>query len=407
MSDDRGAVFGQPHWVDAPPVREPYLYLQGAFMKISYAHWTVRDPIPTSTYTVKGTGPRLANGDLIEIPPTGATLTGSLLEIKSTAADSIVATKPFPANEVNFYDPNASPFTITWQVSVDGGPYQPAGRNTNPIYVCLTGPINNTPILYRTTVHLACSGFGVFNTATNADPAFANTWDLIKHRNVNSFWGDAWILPLYYYKGGTTFVNNPQGNTARLLSAGTGECTCWTSLMIDACALNGAFPIRARATCNTNQFPDYRWFLVNAWTFNASTDLDPPIPPNGPWWWFWTKIPLNGALGEMVPPPDSNNPAVFRNLVNSIGAPGQNSPTPSEKLFGFHEFVKYSINGVIRYYDPSYGLEYANNVDFHNQAIAGYATGPRVDINPGFALYAVQKPNDNNGNPRVIIQIIP
>ena len=116
---------------------------------------------------------------------------------------------------------------------------------------------------------------------------------------------------------------------------------------------------------------------------------------------------IKRGVGEMVPPPDSNNPAVFRNLVNSIGAPGQNSPTPSEKLFGFHEFVKYSINGVIRYYDPSYGLEYANNVDFHNQAIAGYATGPRVDINPGFALYAVQKPNDNNGNPRVIIQIIP
>jgi hypothetical protein len=406
MKADNGTVYVAPHWVDVPATSEPYLYRQGSFMKIQYANWIVGNPDPTATYTVKATGPKFktTDPDPLEFPVTAATLNGNVLRTSS----SLVATVPFPANEVAYYDPAVNPLTLTWEVSVNGGPFQAGGVSTNPIYVCLKGPnTNGRPLLLRTTVHLACAGLGVFDPATNADEAFANTWQLMKGRDVNKFVGDVQNAPLYYYRDATTFAQNPEKHAAYLLKDvnQTGECTCWASLMQDACALNGALAVKARATCNTILFPDYTRFLINNWTFNASTNPDLPIPPNGPWWWFATAIPGNNSLGEMVPPPDRNNPAIFGDLTNAIGSPGQNSPTPSEKLFKFHEFLKYTINGSSKYYDPSYGLEYMDNVDFHNQAIAGYATNPNLAMLPGFARFAVQKPNDGNGNPRVIIQI--
>jgi hypothetical protein len=407
MKDDGGAAYAAPQWVDAPVTREPYLYRQGTFMKINSASWIVGNPDPTATYTVKATGPKFKPTDPapVEFPATAAIINGNVLRTSS----SLVATVPFPANEVAYYDPVVNPLTLTWEVSVNGGPFQAGGVSTNPIYVCLRGPNGSRPPLFRTMVHLACAGSGVFNPATNADEAFANTWNLMKRRDIKKFVGDVQNAPLYYYREATTFAQNPQGQAGNLLKDvnQTGECTCWASLMKAACAVNGAVALTANATCNRTLFPDYSRFLVNNWTFNASTNPDPPLAPNGPWWWFVTAIPGNNSLGEMVPPPDSNNPNIFGNLTNAIGAPGQNSATPSEKLFKFHQFLKYTMNGVSKYYDPSYGLEYTDNVDFHNQVIAGYAKDPDTTIRAGFVFFAVQKPNDSNGNPRVTIQINP
>jgi hypothetical protein len=66
-------------------------------------------------------------------------------------------------------------------------------------------------------------------------------------------------------------------------------------------------------------------------------------------------------------------------LQNCIGAAGQNSATPSEKVFDFHFIVKAGpdllttpgIGGP--YFDPSYGLSYADPGDFERKAIDGYA----------------------------------
>jgi len=61
-------------------------------------------------------------------------------------------------------------------------------------------------------------------------------------------------------------------------------------------------------------------------------------------------------------------------MNNIIGADGQNSPTPAEKIFGRHFIL--SLNGI--YYDPSYGLTYTNAADFQAQAVAGFAVSNNV-----------------------------
>ena len=61
---------------------------------------------------------------------------------------------------------------------------------------------------------------------------------------------------------------------------------------------------------------------------------------------------------------------VYGNLTSDAGLAGQNSPTPSEKIFGFHFIIKADLDGV--YYDASYGVTYTGAADFETKAVAGY-----------------------------------
>ena len=76
----------------------------------------------------------------------------------------------------------------------------------------------------------------------------------------------------------------------------------------------------------------------------------------------------------MVPP---NTPPTYGDMQSGEGKPGQNSLTPSEKVFAVH-FILYvdpSIAGSAEpYFDPSYGVTYADQADFESTAVAGYAT---------------------------------
>lgn len=69
----------------------------------------------------------------------------------------------------------------------------------------------------------------------------------------------------------------------------------------------------------------------------------------------------------MVPPFPND---VYGDLTSLSGIPGQNTATPSEKVFGSHFIVQQGA----AFYDPSYGVTYSGPTDFQTKAVAGYAT---------------------------------
>ncbi len=123
--------------------------------------------------------------------------------------------------------------------------------------------------------------------------------------------------------------------------------------------------------------------IVNSWRFNGNGSIQPPYILGAYQFPYQTYIGISDA---MVPGPPS--PPGYGDLANLPGAPGQNSPTPGEKIFGFHFIVDVldptltSSFGTIvppvattgPFFDPSYGLAYSGPGDFEGQAIAGYLT---------------------------------
>jgi hypothetical protein len=317
-------------------------------LTIDTAKWNVTSgtiPDPNNVY-IQGSGP-----DGINIPSTKASVSGSTITLSSVAA-----TTGFTPHVTKYY----SAFNIQWQVSFDGGStWQDAGTSENPIYVCIseTGPSSVT--LFRTVVHLACSNAG----ATNEDEAAAKTWALFAGpTNVNA-WDEtaqSYSRPLYYYKPGTTFGENPYGSAAALLQSpnNSGQCSTWAMLLKDSWGVNGV--TSSYITANPSGYSGgnlLTLFLVKNWQFNASTSPDP-----GTWRFPWPSVSVPGN--------------VYGDLLDQSKLSGQNSDTPSQKAFNNHQFLKFKSI----FYDPSYGVTYASDTDFQDKAIAGFGYDT---INPG------------------------
>ena len=106
---------------------------------------------------------------------------------------------------------------------------------------------------------------------------------------------------------------------------------------------------------------------------NWGTTVAPYNPYPGYSWVLNLYGDWNGSyFGGMVPAGTS-----FGDMTNGTGEPGQNSTTPSEKVFGAHYFISVAANVAPAnqgpYFDPSYGVWYANQTDFQNKAVAYYA----------------------------------
>lgn len=333
------------------------------------ATWTVINPTPGATYTVKGTGP-MAGANQINFPPTVGTFTAAT---NTLSISGVVATAPFQANIVRFFNT----FNIAWQISVNGGPYMAAGTSDNPVYVCLAGPgitVAGLPIPFRTTCQLACSNEG----ATNADQAVLNTWALLSGPSNLKGWDEpsqTWSRALYYYRPGTNFGANGVGSAQALLTNAnsTGQCSTWADLFYDAIRLNGASAMYTTVTANAPT----QVFLVRDWVPNA--------------WVGITTFTFNNAGADMVPVPVPN-PAVYGGFTNQNTLLGQNTApsAPSEKVFGNHQFIQYtparaasassgsgSLGSAI-YYDASYGVTYLNALDFQQKAVGGLGTNGRL-----------------------------
>jgi hypothetical protein len=90
----------------------------------------------------------------------------------------------------------------------------------------------------------------------------------------------------------------------------------------------------------------------------------------------------HGKMMYGMIPANQNNK--YGELVSQVGLAGQNSPTPSEKVFGVHYILKITDSDAISdgrlttfYYDPSYGVTYPGEKEeaqrnFEKDAVAGY-----------------------------------
>jgi hypothetical protein len=106
------------------------------------------------------------------------------------------------------------------------------------------------------------------------------------------------------------------------------------------------------------------FMLVKNWSFpNLPTFTN--TPP-----YDWSMV--TSSLNEMIPPPDPATPTVYGATTSDTGVPGQNSPTPSEKIHTNHAIVCVPATGL--FYDPSYGLTYTGPADSETQALDGYAS---------------------------------
>lgn len=339
---------------------------------IEKAEWTVDGTVPdTNQVYIKGQGT-----DGINIPPTKATVAGSIVSITSVAASTA-----FPANRTQYY----APFTFQWQVSFNGaaGIYYNAGTSQNIIYVSFSDTGPNTVTLYRTVVHLACSVPGAFSEAR----VVTNTWSLLGGGGPKNFeaWDEAtqgWNRKLYYYKAGTKFDENAT-NTAALLqsSNSSGQCTAWSALLKDALKVNGVVTdfIYVRSLHNWG-------IVVRDWTFNT---------PSTPGEW---KFLYAGETYDMVPVPPGS---LYGEMLNDqITLSGQWSIPPSQKLFDLHRFIGYDNPlGNTIYLDPSYGVVYTGEADFQTY-LAGFwdfdgsengryrlkVTKPTATLNVGFSV---------------------
>jgi hypothetical protein len=254
-------------------------------------------------------------------------------------------------------------------MSDDGGKsWEDAGTSINDIYVSLKPPSGSLPP-HLTVVHLACSNAG----ATTTEEAASKTWALFESLTVkesdNSSAPD-FTVPIRYYRVGTDYNENPQ-TVEGLLRAQTGQCNSWQKILYDAWELNGVKSTMIQVTVSGS---------IN----------NPTIDPNT--YLFY----LNRPNGDMLPVP----PSGYGDLTNGTGEPGQNSPTPSEKVFEFHQILRRSVSSLTTrpitkpskyiYYDPSYGLTYESTDDFKSKSIAGF--GATIRNEGALIRIYVQKP---------------
>jgi hypothetical protein len=153
-------------------------------------------------------------------------------------------------------------------------------------------------------------------------------------------------------------VDLDPGPGQTLVLTRSGQCGAFVGLLLAALAVNGIHADRYEVSALD---PDEN-LLIRNFIFWA-----PSYPSSNPVRWFL-------STDEMVPVPPGD---LYGDLQTVDGAAGQNSSRPSEKGFVRHYIVKVRpVPGEgytpTEFYDPSYGLIYADEADFESQAIEGY-----------------------------------
>lgn len=387
--DADGVLYPTPEWKDntTPPDgdnldktdhRSPYLYVQEKRLKIAEAKWKLLPGShisPRRNIFVRGFGP-----DGIAIPETIASVdrAGGWISISN-----VTATSAFPGSTKYYPE-----FAITWEMRCTGEPWMGVGSSKHIIYVCLAEP---EVTLFRTIVHLACSNEG----ATTSDEAVRKTWDLLKGPENWKGWNESaetWSRRLFYYRNSTRFSANGDGATMWLLRnrQDSGQCSTWVSLMQDALKLNGVASARIWVRHVIFKFgfaedkEELHHFLIKNWSYG-----DISFGGGAAYPYFFEFA--GGPERDMIPRPAGGN---YGDLTSTTGIPGQNAPTPSQKVFFLHVILKYTFadTGETTYFDPSYGETYLHEGEFQAKAVAGFAM--EVDAAPyGHARLHVRKPS--------------
>jgi hypothetical protein len=333
LRDADGSRYAPPQWTTS--YSHPVAYPRNDEME-AYDTVTISDTSWTGTLLFKGDG---SNG--ISFPVRTNNVPGSSTELtfvmqSTTLPNQVTVLRSFSVN-------------WQWQVDEEGESWQSVGSSVNTVYVLLGWPASGTP-LYRTVMEHACGTPG----ATTATAAFNNTWSRFTSKAVKT-WDNR---TLYYYQPNVNFASHPS-DIAGLLATGRGQCGAWLELFGYSLTANGLTVTTVEVT--PSAAPTETHLLVKNWTKQTGTQ-----PP--PYSWRITSFQSTSYF-EMVPLPAGND---FGDLVSATGIAGQNSATPSEKVFVLHYILRYGS----KYYDPSYGVMYHDEFDMEDDAVHGFAAHP-------------------------------
>jgi hypothetical protein len=352
-----------PVWLDGPSNATP--------VAMSQTVWPASTPSVRSVFVSSTSINATAT---FNVTPITVALSGARIEANMTGAGLMFAqdvsipagatsiqvtltSEPLPDNKTQHYQP----LGLTWSFSPSGqscssgtSVCEPAGSTSSEVFVTLATPLPmSESVMPLSAVELAIGSGG----ATSPTQAIQNAWQQFAlPANVSGWDGRSFI----YYPAGTPFQGCAT-SALLLLTTPTGgaRCGAFAQFFQDVLAVNGISSVETVVTPTVDLF-----MLVKNWSFSTTTTFTNSPP------WDWSLV--TSSANEMVPPPDPATPTVYGAMTSDIGVPGQNSPTPSEKIHVNHAIVCIPSTGV--FYDPSYGLTYTGASDFENQALNGYAS---------------------------------
>lgn len=265
-----------------------------------------------------------------------------------------------------------TPMTIAWKLvpAASGGCPRSisAGSTGVEMYFTLQEPLDDD--VFLTALHLGVHD----NYSTNAANIALWTWWKFSLGNVPRDVKAHDGRPLAYYREGTRFADNP-ASLRGLLEKGTGQCGTQVLLLKAALAVNGidSDVIEVRTLNGAGM-------LIKNWTFLERDYFSEEHPEH-----FWTLLTSS-------PPDMSDGDDDYDAMKFAAGIPGQNSPTPSQKLFEVHLLLKVGSS----YLDPSYGRQYSGPAEFQESAVEGFIFDRSADGPPNIRTFVVRKPGPLN-----------
>ncbi len=356
----------------------PYAYIKNATLQVHasfYLNPGVKELQQVEIRAmVNGVGPGNTTFQAwLPAKPVNKLNTGSYAYDGTATTDSKGQTaQPFP-NLVTYYS-----LTLTWEVSINGNAWVPLGKTTDTIYLLYANPSAKLkPPLYETLVALGCKG-GAGTNAPLAQPTaqtvLSRIWSNFTSLNVTRADG----APLHYYQPWAVMVKGvlqpaASDTLAGLLRTGNGQCNSFVSLLQRSILAQG-LPITLQPklirAMNINE-----GLMVGPWTFNAKNNTNAATMNTYAWVNSWPAA--NPVFDKVYPPIIYPGPLQGYNFGPNPGVTyqgrqqakrvGQTNFNPFA-TFGSHELLL--IGNV--YYDPSYGVTYANLVAIQNTAITGF-----------------------------------
>jgi hypothetical protein len=293
---------------------------------------------------MKATGP-----DGITIPPTPVTRSGEVLTLNPTLCKG-----KFP-DMITYYNKNgdgAPVFLLDWQMSMDNGvSWSPVGSTHHTVYVTLAAPLT-VGLSQETLFYIGCKYANGRKTSNNM---IQGVWAHFKGLNVTRVDG----TELYYYQS----YNAGATGTRKLIATGDGQCTAWANFFLDVLKTQGFQKPDNYVTIMPLLSSNDNGFIVKSWTFHGQGTSGHANYPfinlySEP---FYLDTEYNWVSSQEV-----------TKVHGSISGQGPNPNPPS--VFPTHTLTY--VNG--RYYDPSYGKDYATLQGIDNLAIDGFV---RREIN--------------------------
>lgn len=219
------------------------------------------------------------------------------------------------------------------------------GTSNNKFFLTLSYPTVDAT-LTRTALNIACQKPG----ATIESQAIADLWSTISSLSLKNYSGSN----LSYYPSGSHF-HECANSIETLLLTKKGQCSSFAELMVDCLQSHGIASGEVKTIGPAGQ----DLMVIKKWSINNIGSQTPP--------WIYTETAL-----YLLPVYFDMAAGVIGDWSLEPGVAGQNSPSPSQKVFANHVVVSYGQ----KLYDPSYGKIYNDLPDFVSQALQG--TGIRV-----------------------------